>query len=66
MKKMTMVAAVLVGGVGGYAYYALVGCRTGACPLQSNPYFSVLWGALLGYLAADAVTEFIRKRRSAS
>jgi uncharacterized membrane protein len=43
-------ASVLGGGVLGFAYYKLVGCRTGTCPITSSPYISTLYGALLGYL----------------
>jgi hypothetical protein len=35
---------LIIGGVLGYAYYRLVGCAGGGCPLSSNPYIStVLW-----------------------
>ncbi len=42
-----------VGVVGGYAYYALVGCKTGGCAITSSPVMSVIWGGLLGYLLPD-------------
>lgn len=41
---------IAVGAVGGYAYYRLIGCRTGACPLTANPWISTLYGALIGFL----------------
>ncbi|MDZ7332163.1 MAG: DUF6132 family protein [candidate division KSB1 bacterium] len=37
---------VVVGGVLGYAYYYYVGCRTGTCPITSNPWISTGYGAL--------------------
>lgn len=46
-------AFVILGVVGGYAYYALIGCKTGSCGITSNPYLSMLWGGLLGYLLTD-------------
>jgi hypothetical protein len=46
------VLPIALGAVGGYVYYRLVGCRTGACPLTSNPWISTLYGALLGALIA--------------
>ncbi|MFW5761655.1 MAG: hypothetical protein ACOCXH_11810 [Cyclobacteriaceae bacterium] len=44
----------LLGVIGGYAYYALVGCNLdGGCAIRSNPYLSTLWGGALGYLLPD-------------
>ncbi|MGO8970689.1 MAG: DUF6132 family protein [Myxococcaceae bacterium] len=43
---------VLTGAVIGYFYQRLVGCRTGSCPITSNPFTSTLYGALLGWLVA--------------
>jgi len=43
--------AGLGGGVG-YAYYRLVGCRSGLCPLTSNPIISTAYGAVMGLLVA--------------
>ena len=50
-KKMTfkLVAYVVVGGLGGLAYYKFIGCRSGVCPITSNPYISTLYGAVIGY-----------------
>ena len=42
--------AVLLGGAGGYAYYRFIGCKSGACPITSNPWISTLYGALIGVL----------------
>lgn len=39
----------IVGGAAlGFAYYYFIGCASGACPITSNPYMSILWGALFG------------------
>lgn len=46
------VAFVVIGGVLGFAYYKFVGCRTGTCPITSNPFISVLYGAVIGGLAS--------------
>jgi len=29
---------MLLGGLAGFAYHKIVGCRTGACPMTANPY----------------------------
>ncbi len=49
-----------VGVLGGYAYYALIGCKTGSCAITSNPYMSMAWGGILGYLLPDF---FVRKKK---
>lgn len=48
-KKLTKVAFVLAGALGGYAYYYFIGCASGTCPISSNPYVSTLYGAMIGF-----------------
>lgn len=43
-----------LGLAGGYAYYRMVGCATGSCPLTSNPLISTLWGGAIGWLLGSA------------
>jgi hypothetical protein len=47
------IGAVL-GAVGGYTYYSLVGCE-GGCLIWSSPLISVGYGALLGGLTLNLV-----------
>ena len=47
------ITGIVVGGTGGFAWYYYVGCTSGTCPITSNPFISILWGALMGYLVAD-------------
>lgn len=49
---VTLIGIVL-GAIGGYIYYIEIGCASGTCPLTSNPWTSVLWGAVIGYLFGD-------------
>ena len=43
----------VVAGAGlGFAYYYFIGCRTGSCPITSNPYISTLYGAFVGLILA--------------
>lgn len=39
-----------VGAIGGFLYYYFVGCASGTCPITSNPYISIVWGSVMGYL----------------
>jgi hypothetical protein len=36
------------GAVVGFAYYYFIGCRTGSCPLTSNPLITTAYGSLMG------------------
>lgn len=47
--KLTIVG-ILVGAIGGYAYYHFVGCASGTCAITSKPLNSTLYGAMLGGL----------------
>ena len=49
-----------LGGVAGFMYYYKIGCSSGTCPITSNPWLSILWGALMGYLV---VGIFSSKRK---
>jgi hypothetical protein len=46
------VSPVVIGAALGYAYYFFIGCRTGSCPITSNPYISTLYGAFAGLILA--------------
>jgi len=47
------IAGLIAGAIGGYIYYARVGCVSGTCAITSNPWMSTIWGAALGYLLFD-------------
>ena len=52
-KHALKISKILTGAVGGYLYYYFIGCNSGTCPITSNPYISILYGALMGYLIFD-------------
>jgi xanthine/uracil permease len=52
-KHYLKILGVVIGAISGYAYYYFIGCTSGACPITSNPYISIIYGALLGYLLFD-------------
>jgi len=47
------IIGIAVGGILGFLYYKFIGCNSGACPITSNPYISVVWGALIGFLITN-------------
>jgi len=49
-KYWLTIIGVIVGAIGGYLYYKFVGCATGTCPITSNPYGSIFYGAIMGGL----------------
>jgi len=52
-KSLLKIIGIVIGGIGGYTYYHFVGCASGTCPITSNPYITIAYGALLGYLFSD-------------
>jgi hypothetical protein len=49
---MGLIIGAVVGGLLGYGFYRLVGCKTGGCPLTSKPWTSVLYGVMVGLFLA--------------
>ncbi len=49
---LKLLLGAVIGAVGGFLYYKVVGCPTGSCPLTKNPLRSTIYGALLGLLVA--------------
>jgi len=55
MKKWIRPALFTAGGaLAGLAYYYFVGCTTGSCPITSNPFSSMAYMGLVGWLLSGA------------
>ena len=53
-KRMRYFIGLVLGGIAGFAYYKLVGCNSGACPITSNPFVSTIYGAVIGLLIGSS------------
>jgi hypothetical protein len=47
-----LIIGIGIGASAGFLYYYFVGCATGTCPITSNPYGSVMYGAVMGALVS--------------
>lgn len=52
--SLRLVGFMFGGAVLGFLYNRVVGCRTGACMITSNPYASTAYGLLMGYILSGA------------
>ncbi len=41
---------VVLGAIGGYAYWYFIGCASGVCPITGNPWISTAYGGFIGSL----------------
>lgn len=44
---------VVIGATAGFLIYRFVGCKTGNCPITANPWISMIFGGVLGFLFAS-------------
>ncbi|TAJ12730.1 hypothetical protein DMA11_11485 [Marinilabiliaceae bacterium JC017] len=42
------ILGIVIGGLGGFAYYYFIGCSSGTCPITANPWSSIFYGSLIG------------------
>jgi len=48
--NLRIVLGIILGCALGFAYYKIVGCPTGTCPISSNPIVSTIYGGAIGLL----------------
>ncbi len=60
ISKIALVG-LIIGAIGGYIYYAKVGCVSGTCAITSNPWMSTAWGGAFGYLIFD-IFKSVKKK----
>ncbi len=51
--NMLLLVGGVLGGIGGYFYWKIVGCNSGTCIITSNPLNSTLYGTLMGGLLSS-------------
>jgi phage shock protein E len=44
------IVGIAIGAAAGFAYYYYIGCVSGTCPIQTNPWLSTAFGGLIGVL----------------
>jgi hypothetical protein len=47
---MSIAIGIILGALAGFANYKFIGCKTGVCPLNSNPWIATIYGMVLGAL----------------
>lgn len=63
--KLKNAIGMLVGAALGFAYYKVIGCASGACPLTSNPWISTLMGVMVGAMFAGNSNQTDQTKKSA-
>jgi rhodanese-related sulfurtransferase len=59
---MTTLLSALIGAGAGYAYYHYIGCISGTCPIQTNPYLSTLFGAVMAVLILPDGVNWVKNK----
>ena len=61
--KRLQIIFLLVGAIGGFLYWRFVGCTSGTCAIKSVWYWTTLWGAAVGYLIGDFISDIINRKK---
>lgn len=53
----------ILGFWAGYAYWYYIGCASGQCAITARWYTSSVYGVIIGFLAGQMLSEYLRKRK---
>lgn len=56
-KIMITSIGVIIGGIAGFLYWKFIGCASGTCYIQSNPYRMTIYAAVIGGLLFNSFTK---------
>ncbi|MCU0474244.1 MAG: DUF6132 family protein [Bacteroidales bacterium] len=62
-RHVLLIVFTAIGATGGFLYWKFIGCQSGTCPIKSVWYWSILYGALVGFLAGSIINDLIIKFR---
>jgi outer membrane lipoprotein SlyB len=55
IKNTLTIIGVIAGAIAGFFYWKFIGCTSGTCYIQSNPFRMTLYGALMGGLIFNMI-----------
>jgi rhodanese-related sulfurtransferase len=58
---MTTLLSALIGAGAGYAYYHYIGCISGTCPIQTNPWLATIFGGVMAMLILPDGINWVKK-----
>lgn len=64
-KTIMTYIGIIIGGIAGFLYWHFIGCASGTCPITSNKFISIGYGALLGSLLFSTISGFATKKNEA-
>lgn len=53
--NLITVGGIIAGAIGGFLYWKFIGCTSGTCYIQSNPFRMTVYGALMGGLVFNII-----------
>lgn len=53
--NLITIIGIIAGAVGGYLYWKFIGCSSGTCYIQSNPFRMTAYGTLMGGLIFNII-----------